>query len=136
VTYPAIDTLAADRPVVLVDMAGSGRVLAAVHGHFRDRLRYSCLVGATHWEAPRPAETLPGPTPEFFFAPDRLRARTRDWGADGLQTRLAARWREFVPAAEAWIRIVRRSGAAAVEEAYRELLDGRTPPDRGHVLSL
>jgi hypothetical protein len=136
VPYPGIASLPTDAPVVLVDMAGSGRVLAAVHEHFGDRLRYSCLVGATHWEAPRPQEALPGPQPEFFFAPDRLRARTRDWGADGFQARVGTSWRDFVPAADAWIEVVRRSGAAAVEETYRELLEGRAAPDRGYVLSL
>jgi hypothetical protein len=136
VPYPTIGSLPTDRPVMLVDMAGSGQVLAAVHGHFRDRLKHSCLVGATHWEAPRPQDALPGPQPEFFFAPDRVRARTRDWGADAFQARVGASWREFVPAADAWIHVVRRSGAAAVEETYREVLDGRTAPDRGYVLSL
>ncbi len=136
VPYGEIAALPVDPPVMLVDMAGSGQVLAAVHGHFGERLKHSCLVGATHWEAPRPAAALPGPQPEFFFAPDRLRERTRDWGADGLQARVDASWREFVLAADAWIHVVRRSGAAAVEEAYREMLEGRTPPDRGYVLSL
>jgi len=107
-----------------------------VHGHFGDRLAHTCLVGATHWESPRALDALPGPQPELFFAPDRLRERTRDWGADGLQARVAARWREFVPAADAWIHVVRRSGAAAVAETYRELLDGQTSPDRGYVLTL
>lgn len=79
---------------------------------------------------------LPGPKPEFFFAPDRVRQRTRDWGAEGLQTRVGASWRGFVEAADGWIRIVRRSGAAGVEEAYRDVLEGRATPDRGYVLSL
>jgi hypothetical protein len=136
VPYPAIASLPTDSPAMLVDMAGSGQVLAAVHGRFGDRLRHSCLVGATHWEAPRPQETLPGPQPEFFFAPDRVRTRTHDWGPDGFQSRVAASWREFVPAAERWIHVVRGSGVAAVGEAYREVLEGRAAPDRGYVLSL
>ncbi|HYR96483.1 MAG TPA: DUF2855 family protein [Candidatus Binatus sp.] len=136
VPYGEIGSLPADAPAVLVDMAGSGQVLAAVHEHFRERLKSSCLVGATHWEAPRPSEALPGPKPEFFFAPDRVRQRTRDWGAEGFQARVGASWREFVPAAESWVTVVRRSGAAAVEEAYRDVLDGRATPDRGYVLSL
>ena len=136
VPYDEIGSFPADSPAVLVDMAGSGKVLAAVHGRFGDRLKHSCLVGATHWEAPRAMEALPGPQPEFFFAPDRVRQRTRDWGGDGLQTRVGASWGQFVEAADGWIKVVRRSGAAAVEEAYREVLDGRASPDRGYVLSL
>jgi hypothetical protein len=117
-------------------MAGDGAVLAAVHRRFAERLRWSCLVGATHWEAPREADALPGPQPEFFFAPDRLRARMRDWGPAEFNARLGASWRAFVPAAERWIDVVRGSGAAAVEAAYRAVLDGAASPDRGYVLSL
>ncbi|HEY3188500.1 MAG TPA: DUF2855 family protein, partial [Solirubrobacteraceae bacterium] len=104
--------------------------------HFRDRLRYSCLVGATHWEAPRTADALPGPPPEFFFAPDRARTRIGDWGPAGFQERVDAQWRDFVVAADGWIHVDRRSGADAVAAAYREVLDGRAAPDRGYVLSL
>jgi hypothetical protein len=35
-----------------------------------------------------------------------------------------------------WIRIVRGAGAKAVEQVYRDTLEGRARPDQGHVLSL
>jgi hypothetical protein len=136
VAYGEIDTLPNDQSVVLVDMAGNGQVRQAVHGRFGDRLKYSCLVGATHWEAPRSAQDLPGPAPELFFAPDRVRERMRDWGPEGFQGRVEEAWKPFVRAAEGWIEVVTRSGAAAVEQVYREMLDGRTAPDRGYILSL
>jgi NADPH:quinone reductase-like Zn-dependent oxidoreductase len=136
VSYADIPALPAGDPVVVVDMAGSGDVLRAVHGHFADRLKYSCLVGATHWEAPRNAEALPGPTPEFFFAPDRVVARMKDWGPDGFQARVDESRKPFLAAAEGWLRIVARSGPAAVEQAYRDTLEGRTGPDQGLILTL
>jgi hypothetical protein len=111
-------------------------VLRAVHEHFADRLKYSCLVGATHWEAPRNAETLPGPTPEFFFAPDRVVARMKDWGPEGFQARVDESRKPFAAAAEGWLRIVTRSGAVEVEQAYRDTLEGRTGPDQGLILTL
>jgi hypothetical protein len=136
VSYADIATLPAGDPVVLVDMAGSGNVLRAVHGHFADRLKYSCLVGATHWEAPRNAEALPGPVPEFFFAPDRVVVRMKDWGPDGFQARVDESRKPFAAAAEGWLRVVTRSGPVEVEQAYRDTLDGRTGPDQGLILSL
>ena len=60
----------------------------------------------------------------------------RDWGPEGFQSRVDASWKPFVRAAEGWIEVVTRSGAAAVEQVYREMLDGRTAPDQGYVLSL
>ena len=81
VLYDDLESIPADEPAVLVDMAGNGDVVASVHERFGDGLRHSCTVGATHWESkPRPKGDGPGPEPAFFFAPARIEKRTRDWG--------------------------------------------------------
>lgn len=138
VTYDALAQLDADVPVVFVDMAGNGRVLRAVHSHFKDRLRYSCLVGATHWDGRAGAgrDTLPGPKPELFFAPSHIQKRNKDWGRGGVESRFAEAWNSFIPAAMTWLRVIERRGEAEVERTYRELLAGKTPPDAGYLLAL
>jgi hypothetical protein len=135
--YDALTSLPADTPVVYVDLAGSAAVLRAVHEHFHE-LRHSCTVGATHWDAARLAapQDLPGPRPEFFFAPTRIDKRSKDWGGEGLQRRIGEGWRAFCDASRAWLRVVRSSGPEAVERIYQETLAGRTQPRDGHVLSL
>ncbi len=121
---------------VMVDMAGNGEVVAGVHERLRDALKYSCTVGATHWESkPRPSD-LPGPTPEFFFAPARIVKRTQDWGGAGLQQRLGASWQEFVAFSDRWLMITRHRGPEALERVYREVLSGALDPRDGHILSL
>jgi len=125
------------RPAVLVDMAGSDVVRRAVHGRLRDALRHSCMVGVTHWDAGAPSgEPLPGPAPEFFFAPTRIEERTREWGPAGFQQRVADAWRGFVAFTDGWLRIVRGTGPEAVERVYRETLEGHIDPREGRVLSL
>ena len=62
--------------------------------------------------------------------------RRSDWGTDGLQTRLAASWRNFLDGIEGWLRIVRGRGPEAVERVYRETLEGRIKPDEGSIVSL
>jgi hypothetical protein len=136
VTYDAIASLPASLPVVLVDVAGDGPVRSAVHRHFRDSLRYSCLVGASHWDRMGADEELPGATPAFFFAPTELEAQVRELGADGVQRRLAGVWREFLGAAKGWITVTHGAGRRAVEAVYRDTLAGRVQPDAAHVLSL
>ncbi len=133
--YDAIDSLDVE-PSVFVDMAGDGRVLAAVHRRLGDALRYSCLVGATHWDAPRAPAELPGPKPAFFFAPDRVRERVTDWGAAGLDARVNTAWQPFAAAAARWIKVEHHSGPDAVRAAYLAVLEGRASPERGLVLSL
>ena len=50
---------------VYVDMAGNAELRAAVHGHLRDALKYSCAVGGTHWDHLKndARAVLPGPKP-------------------------------------------------------------------------
>jgi NADPH:quinone reductase-like Zn-dependent oxidoreductase len=79
---------------------------------------------------------LPGPRPMFFFAPDRVRKRAKDWGAVGLQQRMADAWHPYVAWACGWLEVDRGHGADALQSAYLDLLDGRIDPARADVLSL
>ena len=101
-----------------------------------DELRYSCTVGATHWEAGDRPETMKGPQPEFFFAPARIVKRTQDWGPSGLQERLGDAWHAFADWSETWMNIKRQSGQDALRRVYLEVLNGELDPSDGHVLSL
>lgn len=136
VGYPDVPSLPAAQ-AVYVDIAGDSAVRSAVHGHFGDELRHSAVVGATHWEAPadESGEALPGPQPEFFFAPDHVRRRSADWGREELDRRVGEAWMPFVEWAAGWLKIKRGKGPDAVQSAYLELLDGRTNPSVGHVLT-
>jgi hypothetical protein len=87
VTYDAIAQSPHDKTAVFVDMAGSGDVRAAVHRHWGEHLKYSCAVGATHWDRMTTTAELPGPRPQLFFAPDRVKKRLQDWGQEGFEHR-------------------------------------------------
>jgi hypothetical protein len=137
VTYDALEGLAADEPLVFVDMAGNGAVRDAVHRRCADQLRYSCSVGLTHHDRlALPTADLPGPAPTFFFAPDRVQRRTRDWGAAGLQERLGAALKTAIADAERWMHVRHGHGPDDVERVYRAMLEGRTDPADGYVLAL
>ena len=133
--YDAIPSLPRE-PVVFVDMAGDSAVTSAIHHHFRDELKHDCTIGATHWSAPRLGDALPGPKPEFFFAPAQIAKRTQQWGAAGLMERIGAAWTRFVDASDAWLHVVRGSGRDALARVYADVLAGRAHPADGHVLSL
>jgi NADPH:quinone reductase-like Zn-dependent oxidoreductase len=136
VSYDELDALP-DGRAVYVDMAGDAELRAAVHGHYGDELTHSAVVGATHHdrrgEVP---DALPGPRPTFFFAPDRVTKRAADWGADGLQQRMAEAWHPYVAWACSWLEVVHSHGPDALQSAYLDLLDGRIDPARADVLSL
>lgn len=136
VTYDQVAALPADVPTVFVDMAGDGKLLHAVHHHFGDQLKHSCIVGATHWENRATQHQLPGAKPQFFFAPTQVGKRSKDWGYDGLVQRLGAGWMAFLPSVKAWLEVRTGRGPEAVAAVYREVLEGRQPPKLGHMLAL
>jgi hypothetical protein len=92
-------------------------------------------VGITHREELGGGSELAGPDPVFFFAPTRLEKRAEDWGPDGVNERLAESWRPYVDWLRGWLRVEHGSGAEDVERIYRDLLDGKSDPAIGHVLS-
>ena len=133
---PRAQSLSGDPATVFVDMAGDGKVLKAVHGHFGDNLKYSCIVGATHWEDREAPGDLPGPAPQFFFAPTQLVARRQEWGAEVFADRYGEARGAFLPSADAWMKIVHDKGPEAVKDVYLAMVDGKVDPQVGQMLSL
>lgn len=136
VAYDAIESLARG-PATFVDIAGDGAVRLAVHRHYGDRLVHSMAVGMTHWEELQAgAGELPGPRPTFFFAPDRVTKRAKDWGRAGLESSVADAWHPFCEWAASWLEPIRGEDFEAVRSAYLDVLEGRVEPARAHVLTL
>lgn len=136
ISYDDIGAIPVNTPIVSIDMAGSGPVLAAVHAHFGDALKHSMAIGRSHHEAPPRAANLPGPKPAFFFAPTQVKKRMQDWGPRGYQERVAEATRLFVAWSRGWLRIRHSNGAAAAATAWADVHAGRVAPDVGHVVSL
>jgi hypothetical protein len=79
---------------------------------------------------------LPGARAKWFFAPDQIRKRAKEWGSGGIDQRLGAAWATFAPKLGRWLTVIHSRGPAAVEQVYRDTLVGRIPPEQGHMLSL
>lgn len=143
-TYDSLEQLDRAVPTVYVDFAGDAALRRRVHRHFGQALRYSCSIGGTHWSALGPAADVPGPRPTLFFAPKQAALRAapppEGWGRRGLEQRIAQAWTQFLDRATAgatpWIRTVHASGPAAVEAAWRSLLDGSADAGTGILLDL
>jgi hypothetical protein len=138
--YDDVATALPEVTSVYVDFSGDPAVRGAVHRRLGDRLAYSCLVGATHWDALGGGDELPGPAPVLFFAPDQAGKRIADWGPDEFQEQMAEAWTEFMEpvtnAEKPWLTVVSGRGRDAVERSYTALLDGTVPANEGHILSV
>jgi hypothetical protein len=135
-TYDEVADLART-PTAYIDVAGRKDVTHAVHTHLGADLRYSMVVGDTHWDDTSAGRGgLPGPTPEFLFAPTQITKRRSEWGRDGFEEAVAGAWARFIPWTDGWLTIRHAVGPAAVEAAYRDVLDGRVDPAVGDICTL
>ncbi len=135
-TYDDISSLGSGEPVALVDMAGNGDLRARLHRHFGNQLKYSGRIGLTHHSDLVDEADLPGAKPKWFFAPDQIRKRAKDWGRGGVDQRFSAAWSGLVPKLQRWLTVTESRGQVALEQIYLDTLNGRVPPDQGHILSL
>lgn len=137
IVYEEIDQLDPKVASGLVDMAGSATVRSGVHAHYGEGLRFSMTIGATHWEDTGSVATdLPGPRPQFFFAPSQIAKRSEEWGAAELMRRIAAAWHELLDDTDRWLTVVHRSGPQEITAVYHDLLEGRSDPSVGFVVSM
>jgi hypothetical protein len=136
VSYDRVTSLASDAPVALVDFAGNGALRATLHRHFGEQIKYSARIGLTHRGTSPDEPELPGAKPTWFFAPDQIRKRAREWGPGGIDKRFSAAWSGFAPTLEHRLAVMQGRGPAAVKQVYLDTLAGRMPPDQGHMLSM
>jgi hypothetical protein len=121
---------------VSVDFAGNGAVLRSVHDALGEGLKYSCLVGLTHWEDRGGAGEMPGPKPILFFAPAHMATMASELGGEGFGRAVAESWGAFAGDAEKLVRIAPVHGLAAAADAFKALVKGSAKPDVGTVVRL
>jgi hypothetical protein len=136
VTYDRVTSLPSDSPVAFVDMAGNSDLRARLHRHFGDQMKYSGRIGLTHRSSSPNEPELPGAKPAWFFAPDQIRQRAKEWGPGGIDIRFSAAWSGFAPMLDRCLEVIEGRGATAVKQIYLDTLNGRVPPNQGHILSL
>ncbi|WP_417481743.1 DUF2855 family protein [Maricaulis sp.] len=138
--YDDIEQLDASIPTTYVDFAGDVALRARIHHHFGPALAHDCVVGAAH-NAPfvKPLD-MPGPAPKFFFAPEQIAKRNKDWGPDTFNARFSAaqeRFFEQVSAANpVWMTVKTGQGFDAAQAVIRTLADTGGDPSSGHMIEL
>lgn len=136
VTYDGVKALPVDSAVAYVDMAGNSDLRERLHRHFGSQMKYSRQVGLTHRGVSPDEPTLPGAKPTWFSAPDQIRVRAKEWGPGGVDIKFGVAWSGFAPKLDQRLDVTEGRGPAAVQATYLDTLNGRVPPNLGHMLSL
>jgi Protein of unknown function (DUF2855) len=136
-TYDELDRLVGG-PATFLDFAGDPQIRASVHEQLGMQLTQSLSIGMTHVGQRETAGTarLSGGRTTFFFAPDRIKERTRDWGRDGLVQRFAAAWADYLQWVHTWLHVTRMTGLDRLRAVYLNVLSGDVDPAHGHIIEL
>lgn len=134
VSYQSLDELDAQRPTLILDMAGNPALSNRLMDHFGDALRHFAVVGATHVGQGKP-QPLAGRA-AFFFAATQALKRGADWGTEALMTHYAQAWATFAPKAREMVEFVHCATQDEVVARYQQVLDGDLPAEQGVTMSL
>lgn len=139
--YGELGAADASVPTLYVDFSGSEELRVDVHRHFGNRLVYDCYAGsAQNTDFLRADASLPGPAPQFYFAPVQIKKRNADWGHAVVNQRFNAAQLAFMDrvsdAEQPWLRVQRHAGMASAQGLIADLFHGRADPLAGHVVEM
>lgn len=135
-TYDDLSPIDPGRPTAIIDMAGDGGAIAALHRRLGDSMRFTSNVGATHADARKPGEGYIRDRSELFFAPSHIEKRARDWGQGEFEKRAFAFWRRAADRSRPWVRFERFDGAKDAMSAWDRVRRGDFAPEAGVIASL
>lgn len=140
VDYNEVNGLDASVPTLYVDFSGNDAVRENLHRLLGDTLVHNCYAGSAHnHEHISESEwTLPGPSPQRYFAPDQIRKRNADWGPAEVTRRFNEAQLAFIDRVRQapWIRVQEHQGLESAQAVIRSLVDGKVDPADGHVIVL
>ena len=138
VTYDKLTESLAQKPTVVVDMAGNAAVKAELATHLGEQLRHYIGVGITHWEdlGDRSATGKLQFSHENFFAPSYILERIKAIGPaefDTMSTQFAA---GAAAATFQWMSVDTRSGLSGLAEVYAAICAGDLSPATGVMVAM
>lgn len=135
-TYDELGAIDASKPTVIVDMSGDGNVLSDLHRHLGANMKYTANVGLTHFAANSMGPHFIHERSAMFFAPGHIQKRASDWGPGVFEKKAFVFWRDAATRSRDWLKIDHVKGVDALEGAFREVLEGKLPADKGLVVAL
>jgi hypothetical protein len=135
--YGSANELDIEKASMIVDFAGNGKLLADLYRILGTQLKYSCMVGLSHWDEfqSRPID-LPNPQPVMFFAPSQAQKRIKEWGGAKFQSLIGNQWNAFAAAVNDWLDVEMSNGPEAARIVYKKVLGGAANPKTGQQVSM
>ena len=134
-TYDALAQVDADVPTVIVDMAGNGALLGALHRRLGSMMLATIQVGVTHRAEVRD-EGIDVARSGFFFAPSHIERRMAEWGPAGFAQRSGGFMARTTGKCAAWMHLRDVTGAAGLQGIYPSVADGTLPAHEAVIVRM
>jgi len=135
-TYKEVTSVDASTPTVIVDMSGNQQILAALHMHLGDQMKFTSNVGLTHWTNAKPQEGIISDRSQFFFAPGHIQKRMKEWGYDGFDQRTASFLMQTAAKTREWLKFKQLNGLSELARIHPNVCAGILPPVEGLIVNL
>ena len=135
-TYDLISNIDASKPTLIVDMSGNGAVLAELHRHLGDNMKYTSNVGVTHWEDNAMQEGFIRERSAMFFAPGHIQKRTKEWGPGVFEGKAFQFWHDASVKSRDWLKLKTIEGLDGLGGVYDDVRNGQLSPAEGLIVKL
>ncbi len=132
--YGEGDKISPQRPSVIIDMSGNGKVLNQLHQHLADNMLYCSNVGLTHYEDNQMGADFIRDRSEMFFAPGHIQKRAKEWGAGIFEQKALAFWRKSAVKSRDWLSIKEHKATDHLSSIYEATLAGRVRANEGNMI--
>lgn len=133
IAYDEIEKISAENSVI-IDFAGNAPLLKEIHQQLSDNLKYISRIGITDWQADKSFDDLPNVN--WFFAPDHIENRYKEWGAEKTTLLLNDSLMKFIGETKEMLEIEYIQDFAALKELYGNMLSGKVNPKKGYIVKM
>lgn len=134
ITYKEVTSIDATIPTAIVDMSGNAQVLAALHIHLGDQMKFTHNVGLTHWANTKPQEGIISERSKFFFAPGHIQKRIKELGAEGFDQKSASFLMDTASKTRKWLKFKQLDGLHELAAIHPLVCAGSLPPEQGLIV--
>lgn len=135
-TYDQVSDIDPQIPTVIVDMAGNAKVLAALHTHLGDQMKFTYNVGITHWADSRPQEGVIQERSKMFFAPGHIQKRMKEWGPKEFNQKSTQFLMGAAAKTQKWLEFRTVKGLEELASLHPAVCEGKIPANQGLIVEM
>ncbi|MFT4685417.1 MAG: hypothetical protein ACJA0J_000988 [Bdellovibrionota bacterium] len=135
ITYQDIANIKAI-PTLIIDMSGNLEVLTSLERHLGSSLNYCIRVGLTHWENTGEVTGKLAKKSEFFFAPDHIQQRIKDWGPEGFERKTNGFLKNSAKRTANWLTFRELDGLEGLQQVHPDVCAGKVSPTEGLIVNM